>query len=48
LLVFVETLFLESKLVDQNYNIEKFFEDQKKSAPYWVDYGIRGVYIKGV
>lgn len=28
--------------------IEKFFADQKESAPYWVDYGIRGVYIKGV
>jgi hypothetical protein len=28
--------------------IEKFFEDQKAAAPYWVDYGIRGVYIRGV
>ena len=28
--------------------IKKFFEDQKESAPHWVDYGIRGVYIKGV
>lgn len=29
-------------------DIEKFFKDQKAAAPYWVDYGIRGVYIKGV
>lgn len=28
--------------------IEKFFEDQKASAPSWVDYGIRGVFIRGV
>ena len=28
--------------------IEKFFKDQKESAPYWVDYGISGVYIKGL
>ena len=28
--------------------IEKFFEEQKASAPYWVDYGICGVHIKGV
>lgn len=28
--------------------IKKFFDEQKSSAPYWVDYGINGVYIRGV
>lgn len=28
--------------------IEKFFESQKESAPWWVDYGISGVFVRGV
>lgn len=28
--------------------IEKFFEAQKDSAPYWIDYGISGVFARGV
>lgn len=28
--------------------IEKFFDSQKDSAPWWVDYGINGVFARGV
>ena len=40
--------FFISGRKSQYDTIEKFFEEQKSSAPYWVDYGINGVYIRGV